>query len=403
MLMNRRKFLGGLMSTSAAVAGCASPPADSRTPSSRPSEVDWPAFQDYLGQRAVAGLFSGAVRVERDGRVLVDQALGEADRAGGVPNTPNTKFCVCSMGKMFTAVAVAQLVSARRVAFDTTIGRYVPGFPSAIADHVTVAELLTHTSGMGDVLQRTGPAQPPETLADQLAQIAKTPLLFPPGSSSSYSNSGFIVLGALVQNLSGSLYDDYLHEHVFGPAGMVDTDVRVYQPADVAGMAHGHMLVDAQGHPITTPPAPGQNPIPAGASFQDNGNDVQIGNPSGGAISTTQDMARFARALMWYELLDASLTAMVTAGKVPVNRPGGPAWDRYAYGFEDERIGGVRIVGHNGGSPGYEGQLDIYPDLGYSVVILTNQDRALVPAIRQTESLLTGTGPTPATRSTPMS
>lgn len=248
----------------------------------------------------------------------------------------------------------------------------MPGFPPEIADHVTVAQLLTHTSGMADVLQHSGPTPPPDTLAAQLAQIAKTPLSFAPGSSYAYSNSGFIVLGAVVEHASGIAYPTYVHEHVFTPAGMSDTEIRVYRPADIHGMAHGYELADSS------------------AALRDNSGDVQIGNPSGGAISTTADLASFARALTGHRLLDPAMTATMTTGKVPIHRPGGPAQDAYAYGFEDQRLNGTRIIGHNGGTPGYEGQLDVYPDTGTTVVILANQDRVLVPVIQRTEAMLTG-------------
>jgi CubicO group peptidase (beta-lactamase class C family) len=350
--------MSGVLSASAfGVLGCASP---SRS-------VDWASFADSL-----KGSFSGAVHVEQNGKVVLDAGFGMADRTRNIANTPNTKFCAASMGKMFTAVAIGQLVSAGHVAFGDVVGKYVPGFPSAIADHVTVAQLLTHTSGMGDVLQHSGPTPPPDTLAAQIAQIAKTPLSFAPGSSYAYSNSGFIVLGAIVEHVARTDYATYVREHVFAAAGMADTDIRVYRPADVPGMAHGYALDEASG------------------ALRDNSGDVQIGNPSGGAISTTGDLARFARALTGHRLLSPAMTATMTTGKVPLHRPGGPAQDAYAYGFEDERINGVRVIGHNGGTPGYEGQLDIYPDTGATVVILANQDRVLVPAIQRSEAMLTG-------------
>jgi CubicO group peptidase (beta-lactamase class C family) len=193
-----------------------------------------------------------------------------------------------------------------------------------------------------------------------------------PGTGYSYSNSGFIVLGALIERITGRRYDDYVHEHVFRPAGMTHTDVRVYEPREIPGMAQGYVLTD-----------------PATGTLSDNSSLIQIGNPSGGAISTVDDMLGFARALTGHVLLDPAMTDTVTTGKVRIRRPGGPADDWYAYGFEEQLINGVRIVGHNGGTPGYEGQLDIYPELGYVVVILTNQDQVMVPAIQRSESMLT--------------
>jgi CubicO group peptidase (beta-lactamase class C family) len=328
----------------------------------------WQTFQEYLKQRTAADEFSGAVCMADDG-----QAFGMADK--NHPNTPRTKFCICSMGKMFTAVAIAQLVERHKLNFTDTIGKHTAGFPAKVADTVTVHELLTHTAGMGDAL--SGPT-PPTTLAGLMKMIIRTPLLFEPGARFSYSNSGFIVLGAIIEHLTGQKYADYIRRHIFGPAGMTDTEIRVYKPDQVPGMAHGYAL--------TQPPGPG--PAPTGPVV-DIGDHLQIGNPSGGAYSTVTDMVRFARALMAGRLLSPELTATVTTGKVKVSRPGGPAQDSYAYGFEDQRINGVRIIGHNGGSPGYEGQLDIYPDTGRVVVILTNKDGSLVPAIQRSEQLLT--------------
>lgn len=101
-------------------------------------------------------------------------------------------------------------------------------------------------------------------------------------------------------------------------------------------------------------------------------------------------MLAFTVALTGHQLLPAALTDTVLAGKVAASGPGRPPGDKYAYGFDDRTVDGVRIVGHNGGSPGYEGQLDIYPGTGYVVVMLTNQDQVLVPAIQRSERLITG-------------
>jgi D-alanyl-D-alanine carboxypeptidase len=112
------------------------------------------------------------------------------------------------------------------------------------------------------------------------------------------------------------------------------------------------------------------------------------GNPSGGASSNVTDLLRFAQALLQHKLLSPELTNTVISGKVPAPRPG-LADDKYAYGFADSKIHRVRIVGHNGGAPGVGAQLDIYLDLGYTVVILTNYDGALMPVHAKTHEILT--------------
>jgi CubicO group peptidase (beta-lactamase class C family) len=370
--------------------GGKTPPADMAAASAGkplPAE-DWQAYADYLQQRAAAGAFSGAALAARHGKLLLQQGYGMADRQRGIANTAQTKFPIASMGKMFTGVAIAQLVEQHKLSFNDTIANYALGFPPEIAGKVTIRQLLTHTAGMGDaaLMRRPDRPEPPHTLAGLLARIVTAPLQFEPGTRFSYSNDGFIVLGAVIERVTRQDYADYVREHIFRPAGMTDTDIRVYKPSDIPNMARGYTLVGEDGQPVP-PPGSGQGSTAPSGTLRDN-DEVQIGNPSGGAYSTVVDLRRFAQALTRHKFLGPALTDTVLAGKVDTNRPG-PGQDRYAYGFDDRRINGVRIVGHNGGSPGYEGQLDLYPDRGYTIVILTNQDQVLAPALRRSEELLT--------------
>jgi CubicO group peptidase (beta-lactamase class C family) len=397
MFIRRREFM---LLVPVVIGGCGGTTSQQEKPAAVPSgnqvsPADWRAYGEYLKQRAAAGEFSGAILVAKDGRMLLEQGYGMADRERGVANTARTKFCIASMGKMFTAVAVAQLVGRGKASFTDTIGKYVSGFPPETADKVTVHHLLTHTSGLGDALRRGPGTEPPRTIAGLMAQIVKESLQFEPGSQFGYSNSGFIVLGALIERVTGQSYAHYVHEHIFEPTGMTGTAIRVYKPSEIPDMAHGYMRVGPDGRPL--PPGPGQSSAGQPGTLRDNGDMPQIGNPSGGGYSTVLDMARFARALTGHKLLSPALTETVLAGKVDSRRPGGPPEDRYAYGFDDQKINGVRIVGHNGGTPGYEAQLDVYPDKGYTVVVLTNQDGAMVPAVRRSEEILTHPQP-PADR-----
>jgi CubicO group peptidase (beta-lactamase class C family) len=354
---------------------------------------DLPGFSGYLKQQAGAGRFAGTVMVAKDGRPALTAAYGMADRLGNVANTAATRYNVASMGKMFTAVAIAQLVERAHLSFTDTIDRYIAGFPPEVGGKVTIHHLLTHTSGMGDeaLVRRPDRTTPPSTLAAQLAVIIKAPLAFQPGSQHAYSNDGFIVLGAVIERVTGRSYADHVHDHVFVPAGMTETRVAVYKPVDVPHMAHGYMLVDRNGQPLAGRPADA-DPTAAGGELRDNSDVEQIANPSGGAYSTATDMIAFATSLTGGKLLNRALTDTVTSGKVATNRRGAPPGDMYAYGFADFAVNGVRVFGHNGGSPGYDGQLDIYPSRGYAVVILTNQDNAAKPAIARSEEVLTRSG-----------
>ena len=365
------------------------------------ADVNWGAFQTWLQQRAEAGLFSGTVLVAQDGKPRFEQAYGMADRVAGVANTAETKYCIASIGKLFTAVAIARLVEEGKLSFKDTIGKYVPGFAPDVANRVTIADLLTMPAGLSNVA--LGANNPPPTLAGQMELIVKEPLQFNPGSRFLYSNDDYIVLGAVIERISGQSYDDYVRQHIFEPAGMTDTDVTVYKPGRVPGMAHGYMLVGANGQPLLS----GSGPAPSNgqARLVDNANLVQIGNPSGGAYSTVGDLLKFAQALLSHKLLSPAMTNTILLPRVNAPQPGGPPVDKYTYGFAYQAINDVVFVGHNGGTPGYEGEIDIYPHNDDVVIILTNQDQVMVPAIRQSEALLAGsttptTVPLPSSTST---
>jgi CubicO group peptidase (beta-lactamase class C family) len=327
----------------------------------------WRAFAAALRADATAGRFSGAVLVARNGDTVLDAGYGLADRATRAANTPQTRFCIASIGKLFTAVAIGQLAERGRLAFDAPVGDYLTGLPASIAGHVTIGELLDMTAGLGNTV--LGQASPPRTIAGMVALIARERLQFTPGTKFSYSNDDYILLGAVVQRLSGQSYADYLRQHILGPAGMTDTGYAVYTPARVPAMAHGYALT--------------------GSNLTDISEQPQIANPSGGAYSTTGDLLKFAEALVGHRLLNPAMTAAILTPRVNSPQPGGPAVDEYTYGFAYQQVNGVTLVGHNGGTPGYEGQIDIYPGSGYVVVVLTNQDGTMIPAIQRTEAILT--------------
>jgi CubicO group peptidase (beta-lactamase class C family) len=327
----------------------------------------WRAFGAWLKRRAAAGQFSGAVLAAKNGTSVLDAGYGLAEREEGIAATSRTKFCIASIGKLFTAVAIAQLAEHRELSYGDTIGKFLSGFAPSVAGHVTIAELLDMTSGLGNVALAR--ANPPATLAAMVKLISREHPRFSPGSRFLYSNDGYIVLGAVIQSVTGQSYDSYVQEHVLDPAGMTHTGLSVYTPARVPGMAHGYTL--------------------AGTTLRDDSTTPQIANPSGGAYSTVGDLLDFAQALTGHRLLNPAMTATVLTPRVNSPQPGAPPVDEYTYGFSYQAINGVTFVGHNGGTPGYEGQLDIYPETGYVVVMLTNQDETLVPAIQRSETMLT--------------
>jgi CubicO group peptidase (beta-lactamase class C family) len=201
------------------------------------------ALADRAQQRARADEFAGAVLVARHGKVLLQHAWGRADRKAGTANTPATRFRIGSMNKMFTAVATLQLVQAGKLKLDDPIGKHLPDYPNKeVAAKVTVRHLLTHTGGTGDIF---GPEFEEHRLAlrehrDYLKLYGSRGLRYQPGDHFEYSNYGFILLGALIERVSGVSYYDYVHDHVFRRAGMTSTG-SLPESTDVPDRAVGYM------------------------------------------------------------------------------------------------------------------------------------------------------------------
>jgi len=299
------------------------------------------ALGPQVDRAASHARFSGEVAVARHGKLLFARGYGLADRARGTRVTLDTAFNLASIGKTFTGVAAAQLVQSGRLRFTDPAGRYLPQLPPALR-RITVAELLDHTSGLGDFFSDPGfdPTRM-TSLASYLPLIEQERLLFPPGTRWSYSNSGFLLAGLVIEKASGERYAAYLRRHVWGPAGMAHTGcyVRTGLPAFAAV---GYL---AGGASNTAGLAP-------------------VGTSAGGCYSSARDLIRFANALENGLLLRPALVRTTTTSKVAA--PGGG----YGYGF------GIRgtTVWHNGGAPGAAGELDINPKLGIVAVTLGNVD-----------------------------
>jgi len=301
------------------------------------------------------GEFAGAVLVAKEGPVLFSHAYGLADRKRGTPNTLRTRFRIGSMNKMFTAVAILQLVEAGKLELTAHLGKYLTDYLNRdVATKVTIHQLLTHTGGTGDIfgpdfdLHRTGL----RTLADYLQLYGKRGLEFQPGSRWSYSNYGFILLGRVIERVTGQSYYDYVQQHIYKPAGMTRSGSLPEDQA-VPGRSIGYTKP-----PGTTAWVPNTDTLP------------YRGTSAGGGYSTVEDLTRFADALLSHKLLSPDSTELLVTGKVKA-RPGA----RYAYGFEDARdADGNGWVGHGGGAPGMNGDLRIYPKSGYVIAVLANID-----------------------------
>jgi D-alanyl-D-alanine carboxypeptidase len=336
------------------------------------------AARTHLDDLAKNDGLSGVVLMGKDGKPVFEQAYGYANLADHVPNRTDTKFNIASMGKMFTATAVLQLVEAGQISLDETVGKYLPDYPNkTVRDKVTVRQLLTHTSGMGNFWEALAGKAKEHYVAvsDYVPLFADQPLQFEPGKGFAYSNNGYTVLGLIIEAVSGKTYFDYVRDGIFKPSGMTATDAyELNVPVPQLAMGYSRSA-DVPGQLLSN-----LYTIP----FK--------GSPAGGSYSTAEDLLKFANALMSHKLLSAADTDTLTTGKVDYGNR------RYAYGFTEETANGHRLIGHGGGNTGIADELMIFADLGYTVVILTNGD---VENFWDIESFMKRTimGASPATES----
>lgn len=318
-----------------------------------------------IQELAAQGRFSGAVLVAQDGEPILKQAYGLADRALDVPNQVDTKFNLGSMDKMFTAVAIMQLVEQGRLALDDTIADHLPDYPNQeVAKAVTIHQLLTHTSGLGDYFESDRYEELHDqirSVGDYLSLFVDASLEFEPGEQFRYSNSGFIVLGLIIEEVTGQSYYDYVRLNIFEPSGMTNTGAYELD-AGVPNLAWGYTRFDAEYNELD--------------DIRNNSFWMPMrGGSAGGGFSTVEDLLCFGNALLDYRLLSPASTELMLAGKV---RMGENA--QYGYGFMNRMVEKQRSVGHGGGAPGICSLMNIYIDLGYTTIVLTNSDEDCLAA-----------------------
>lgn len=323
----------------------------------RPADMRIPRLEQTAAVSALAAkadvmarqdAFAGVLLVARGDKVLLQRAWGLANRAAGTPATLDTKFRLGSMNKMFTAVATLQLVQAGKLSLDGRVGQYLPNYPNPEIAKVTIRQLLTHTGGTGDIF---GPEFDKHRLSlkthdDYVRLFGARGPDHPPGKGFRYSNYGFVLLGDIIEHVSGQTYYDYVNQHVFAPAGMRDSG-SLPEDVHVPGRAQAYTRKD--GHAAWSNAA---DTLP------------YRGTAAGGGYSTAGDLLKFAQALQSGKLLPPALLAEATRKQTPV----------YGYGFNVADEQGVPVYGHGGGAPGMNGELRIFPTLDEVVVALANVD-----------------------------
>jgi len=337
-----------------------------RLPNWRPTLNDTALIehvQTLLDAHAAADRFSGAVLVAHDDQPLVTMARGYAIHPNVLPNQPDTKFDIASVNKMFTAVAVMQLVASGKLDLYAPISAYNLDLPNS--NSTTIHHLLTHTAGFGDYWNDAYRAARSElrTVTGYLQLFATTPLAFPPGTRHQYSNAGYVVLGAIIEYVTGLSYYEHMRRSIYQPAGMPNTD-HYELDVPIANRAVGYTNDTWLG--------------PADRLRRSNHFIYAVkGSPASNGFSTVHDLFRFFQALQNQRLLDAQHTDLCytahTAGEQPSVS--------YGYGFHIINGGQHgRVIGHGGRAFGADAFALMYRDLGYTVIVLSNYDR---PAARR--------------------
>ena len=302
--------------------------------------------------------FSGVVLVAHGDRVLVHETYGYADREQNRLNTRDTPHATYSLGKMFTSVAIAQLVSSGKLSWDDTLAKVLPSYPNKdAAQRITIRQLLTHTAGVPDpfLSKRYGHGKQYASHEAMLLDFADAPLNANAGKSFDYSNGNFAVLAAVVERLSGLSLEEYLRKNVWGRAEM-----RFPEEKGAVGYARFTEL-----DPL------GVEPRRPATVRGEGGSAKERAFGFGGGAYTADDLYRFARALRTGKLVPMAIADSITKGEVTM---GGPM--KYALGFFDRPMNGKRVVGHSGSNPdtGHDADLQMLWDDQWTVVVLSNYD-----------------------------
>ncbi len=311
--------------------------------------------------------FSGTVVVAKGEEVLLSHACGEASKRFHVPNNIDTKFNLGSMNKMFTATAVMQLVEGGAVSVNDTLSKFLDEswLPRSVSDQITIHHLLTHTSGLGSYFNPTYWNSSRElfrALDDYKPLIRNEHPAFTPGTDYQYSNTGMFLLGVVIESATGTDYFDYVRDHIYGPAGMSDSDC-YDMDRPVENLAIGY------------------DPDPDSEWGYENNlyKHVIRGGPAGGGFSTVGDLHRYALALLSGELVSEESRRVLWTDHFGAG---------YGYGFGIQEGPNGKVVGHGGGFPGINSNLDIMLDRGYIVAVMSNYGRSAGPVANQIAELI---------------
>jgi len=324
-------------------------------------------IKDLLPRLCEKEVFSGSLLIAKGDKVLLEYACGEASRRFHVPNNIDTKFNLGSMNKMYTATAITQLAEKGLLTYQDPLSKYVDEswLPEEITSKITIHHLLTHSSGLGSYFNDTfmnSSRALYRKLDDYKPLVKDEKPAFEPGKRFQYSNTGMFLLGVVIEKVTGQSYFDYIRENIYEPAGMTNSDC-YEMDYPVENLAIGYS-------PDRESPYGWQNNLYL---------HVIKGGPAGGGFSTVRDLHLFALALLGGKLVSADSLKVLWKDYLGAN---------YGYGFRVAEGSNGKVVGHSGGFPGINGNLDIFLDKGYIVAVLSNYDRGATPVADKINQLL---------------
>ena len=324
--------------------------ADKHLPAPKNEEELVVALKKLISTLQKKDLFSGTVLLAKGERILFQEACGYAVKESQIKNNLHTQINIGSMNKMFTATGIMQLVEKGKIGLNDPISNYLDTdwLSKKTGDKITIHHLLTHTSGLGDFFSEDFDRAKTAQFATLNAYkpFIKDTLAFEPGANWQYSNTGMLLLGVVIEKVSGMDYFDYCKIYIYTPSQMVATSA-YYDGKRPNNVALGYIFKPDGGYENN-----------ATSSFA-------RGSSAGGGHSTVSDLYNFSHALTSGKLVsDVSLKKMFTDY----------AKNGYGYGFQLWGNKEDPIVGHSGGAPGISAIEYILPNSGYTVVVLSNYD-----------------------------
>jgi CubicO group peptidase (beta-lactamase class C family) len=300
------------------------------------------------------------VLVEDRGRPVLSLAYGMADPEKGMKNRLETPFNIASVGKIFTATAIGQLMDAGKVRLDDRVSTYLPELPEHLG-RITVRQLLNHSSGVGEIMPPKDPEKfkAARSARELLGLIEAEQPRFEPGTKRFYSNSGPVLAAAIIEKITGERFADYLEDRVFKPTRMMQTSVKGPPSGAARMLTYSEDLTGPM--VLSGPPSGPRNVVPLTGEW---------GSGYGNGYSSALDLSKFAEALRTNRLLSSQTRAALWAGPKPVIA--GPGL--FAQGFQIFAEGKDRVVGHSAFRGGANAEFHFAPEGSWTLVVLSNYD-----------------------------